>query len=413
MSAFSSKRRRFAATAAIFATTIAGLSISGTNTSATAQIVPPVAPDVASWEQFVLAVTPSGTPNKVAYETFASDQDIYVSNPCPIPSPSPAPTPTPTPTCNTPTWPSPTGTSAKMLQKSLLGTARAHAVKGSSKFKVEVIGPAQGCGTPSGLTDAAKGSGFPATGCIGEEVRRDRPSFNYLVANGLWSTPGLAQYYAGKQPVSLPTNTLEVKADWIPVSTLETWLNQPSSFILANFYTSKAQVGNGPAVTYALTSMHFMVKSPGFPDWVWANFENAYVPGRCDVTGCTDSFGAQTAVVAPNLTQWGQYGACPKSAAVSAMMTQANVAPVFANYCLTGSQSTFAGNVRPTLLGSPVIEVLNANVALTRSSCQSCHAGASFNASGTPGPVTETIAPNAPPPGYTGYDQMWGVLFAQ
>ena len=406
MSALSSKRRRFAATAAIFATTIVGLSIGGTDTGAKAQLVPPVVPDVASWQQFVLAVTPSGTPGKVAYETFASDQDIYVSNPCPTPTPSSG--------CNAPTWPSATATSTKALQRSLLGTAHARAaMQRRGKFTVEVIGPAQGCGTPSGLNQAAKGSGFPASGCIGEEVRRDRPSFDYLVANELWSTSGLAQYYATKQPVSLPWNTLEVKADWIPVSTLATWLGKPQSFVTANFYTSTANVGNGPPTTYAMTSMHLMVKSPGFPDWVWANFENAYVPGRCDLTGCTDSFGAQKAYVPPNPKSWGQYGACPKTPAVSAMMTQANVAPVFANYCMTGSQSAFTANGSPTLLGSPVIETLNANVPLAQSSCISCHAGASFNASGTPGPVNETIGPNAPPSGYTGYDLMWGVLFAQ
>lgn len=78
MSAFSAKRHRFTATAAIFATTIVGLSLSGTDTGAKAQLVPPVVPDVASWQQFVLAVSPSGTVGKVTYETFASDQDIYV-----------------------------------------------------------------------------------------------------------------------------------------------------------------------------------------------------------------------------------------------------------------------------------------------------------------------------------------------
>ncbi|MET3825959.1 hypothetical protein ABIC16_001652 [Sphingomonas sp. PvP055] len=407
MSAFSAKRYRFTATAAIFATTIVGLSLSGTDTGAKAQLVPPVVPDVASWQQFVLAVSPSGTVGKVTYETFASDQDIYVSNPCPSPKPSSASV------CNSPTWPSATN-ATKTLQRSLLGRTNAHPATGEpSRFKIEVIGPKQGCGKPSGIDQAAKGSKFPKDGCIGEEVRRDRPSFDYLVTNGLWSTAGLVQYYATNQPVSLPWNTLEVKADWIPVKTLATWLGQSESFVTTNFYTSSVKLETGETKPFAMTSMHLMVKSPGFPNWVWANFENAFVPGRCDVTGCTDSYGATKTYVPPNPTAWGQYGACPKTAAVSAMMTNASVAPVFANYCMTGSQTAFTANSLPTLLGSPVIETLNANVALTKSSCISCHAGASFNASGKPGRVNTTIGPNAPASGYIGYDLMWGVLGAQ
>lgn len=369
---------------------------------------PPVSTDAVSWQQFVLAVSPSGTVGKVTYETFASDQDIYVANPC---------SSTPKKGCNVPTWPSASSSKgSKLLQRSLLGRAHmraAMATRGAGHFAVQVIGPAQGCGTPSGLAGAAAGSGFPKGGCVGEEVRRDRATFNYLVANGLWSSAGISTYYGTKQPVSVPWNALEVKADWIPVSTLATWLGQPTSFITSNFYTSSASVGSGPATTYAMTSMHISVKTPGFPDWIWADFENAYTPGRCDQTGCNDSFGAATPSVPANAKAWGQYGACPKSSAATALLSQANVAPIFNNYCLTGSQSTFGTSTNPILLGSPIIEPLNANVPMAKSSCISCHAGASFNASGGPANVGEPIGPHGPPPGYTGYDFMWGLLFAQ
>lgn len=411
MSMINLKSRILRMPLAVSAVAITALTLGGVQGRAKpAQIIPPppVQIDAVSWQQFILAVAPSATSGKVTYETFASDQDIYVANPC-------APT-NPAPGCNTPAWPSTTSKQkSKTLQRSLLGMSHmraAAAKRGGRGFKVQVIGPAQGCGTPPGLNGAAAGSGFPKAGCVGEEVRRDRATFDYLVGNGLWSSAGISQYYATGKPVTAPWNALEVKADWIPVKTLATWLGKPTSFVTQNFYISSASVGTGPATAYAMTSMHLSVKTPGFPDWIWADFENAYTPGRCDLTGCSDSFGAVTPTVPTNAKPWGQYGACPKSAAVTAMMQQANVAGVFANYCLSGSQSTFGTAANPTLLGSSVVETLNANVPLAQSSCISCHAGASFNASG-PGNVGTPVGPNAPAKGYTAYDFMWGLLFAQ
>ena len=411
MSSLPSKPLRLAATAALLATAVGTFAISGARSSAQSpqppQAVPPIFSDGVAWTQFVLAVTPSPKTGLVTYETFASDQDLYVENPCP---PLKAPRAS-SAGCNVPVWPTDAKLRGKTLQQSLLGAAAVGAERqGRRRLAVQVIGPAQGCGTPSGLNKAAAGSGFPATGCIGEEVRRDHATFDYLVANTLWSQAGLGQYYASGKPVATPLNALEVKADWIPVSTLATWLGKDAAFVNANFYTATANAGNGN-VPFAMTSMHIMVKPLGFPDWIWANFENAYVPGRCDQTGCNDSFGAQTAKIAPNAQPWGQYGTCPKSAAVALMMTTAKVAPVFANYCMTGSQSAFGTATDPTLLGSPVLETLNANVPLAQSSCISCHAGAAFNATEV-GPVKTAVGPNGPPTGYIGYDLMWGLLFA-
>ena len=361
--------------------------------------------DRASWLQFIRAVTPSSATGKVVYETWASDQDIYVANPC---APGGG-----TSGCNTPTWPSPTATSTdKAFQQSALGRSHLGLVGSGQRTPVQVIGPAQGCGTPPGLTGAAANSGFPASGCVGEEVRRDRASFNYIVSNNLWSTKGLVAFYATQRTVAFPNGVLQVKADWIPVATLATWLNKPASFVTGSFYTSSATL-NGQRVLYAMTSMHLSLKAPGYPDWIWANFENAYTPGRCDQTGCSDAFGAVTPTVAPNAQPWQQYGSCPHTSTVNVLFRTAKVAPVFGNYCLTGTQTSFGTAANPTLLGSSIIEPLNAHVPLSISSCISCHAGASFNAQGTPGPVGAPTGPHSYPAGYRGYDFLWGVLFAQ
>lgn len=349
------------------------------------------ATDQMAWAFFVRAVRPSATQGKLAYETWASDQDIYVQNPC-------APPPASQSGCNIPTWP--------VLKAPKLLTSSTKPHRG---FSVEGIGPKQGCGSPNGSAP-----GFPSNGCVGEEVRRDRASFNYIVQNGLWSKAGLSNYFSGGGTVTFPANALNVKADWIPVDQLATWLGKPRSFVTANFYTAIGNLDAKSRVLMALTSMHVSVKAPGYPNWVWANFENAYTPGRCDLTGCVDNFGAVTATVAPKAA-WSQYGTCAKSPAAARLLRGANVPSVFNNYCLTGTQVNYVdGSGNATVLSSPIIEPLNAGVPTNQSSCITCHQGASFNASGVAGPVKGGIGnPQPLPTGAKAYDFMWGILFAQ
>lgn len=369
--------------------------------------------DKLAWANFVRAVTPSTVaPRKVTYETWASDQDIYVTNPCnPL---------TPIQPCNMPAWPS--ARAAKVLVSTTIGHDQsARAAVAAGKQVLGGIGPKQGCALPSGVNQgAAAGSGFLPTSsllCVGEEVRRDRESFEYIKANGLWSKMGLRSFAASSGTVTFPANALNVKADWIPVTTLAKWLDKPETFVKANFYTALGSIGQGsaPSVLMAMTSMHVSIKAPGYPNWVWANFENAYTPGRCDLTGCYDNFGAAKPVVAPNTADWGQYGACAKTPAATAMLRQAKVAAVFDNYCLTGTQVDYGTAANPTLLGSSIIEPLNANVPMARSSCISCHTAAAFDATGTP-PfsvlATSPIGPIKTPKGYNSYDFMWGVIAA-
>lgn len=364
--------------------------------------------DQAAWEQFAKAVAPSAVAGKAVFETWASDQDIYVSNPCP-------PGSGPSSTCNVPAWPAGAALAAgKGLQMSVLRQSHQGKAKLTGGKTVEVVGPAQGCPAPPA---GAGGTTFPTTGgpldCVGEEVRRDRASFDYIVANGLWSVNGLKAFFGTSKQVAFPDGVVQIKADWIPVATLATWLGKDTAFVTANFYTANATLKPGGASTaMAMTSMHVSIKTAQFPNWVWANFENAYTPGRCDETGCHDAFGAQQPVVPASAKAWGQYGACPKTNAAQSVLSAAKAPAVFANYCLTGTQTDFGTKANPTRLGSPIIEPLNATVPLAQSSCISCHAGASFTANGGVNNPNATLGPNAPPQGSRGYDFMWGLLAA-
>jgi hypothetical protein len=343
--------------------------------------------DQVAWETFVQVVAPSGDPtqHRVEFETWASDDDIYATNP--------------------PTWPT-VGT-PKHLQISALARA--------------IHAPQLGLIAPSDCTQnfdktVAQQENFPLTGCVGEEVRRNWGSFQYIVSNGLYTAAGFAKAFNDKLKVDLPADAVELKGDWVPVADVMKWVNLTEKEVDDQYYTSTATAGS-TTTKFALVSFHFSTKQ--IKDWVWTDFEHAKNPGRCDDIGCHDSFGAVDKDVAPKSTAWQQYGECKKSDALEKMFSNAGISSVWKNYCLKGTQVDFVTSAdKPTLLGNSVIEALNASVPIPKSSCISCHAVASFNSSGAPnipalqtsptGKVDENLMK-----GYSANDFIWGVIVAQ
>jgi hypothetical protein len=342
--------------------------------------------DMLAWEVFVQVTAPAGNPQNtnVEFETWASDENIYQSSP--------------------PQWPG-TGVT-KQLHLSALGAARHGA-------RIEAISPNQ-CVPPTGQ-DAAKAAGFPANGCIGEEVRRNWASFQYIVSNGLYSTAGLAKAFQNGLKVDFPADAIEFKGDWVSVSDLKKWLHLTDAQVHELYYTNKA-TGGTTTEEYALVAFHFSTKQ--IKDWVWADFEHEKNPGRCDDIGCHDSYGAVIADVQPKSPLWQQYGDCKKKPEVLAMFKNAGISNVWQHYCLKGSQITFVGaNGKPLLLGNSVIEAIDADVPITKSSCITCHAYASFNKNGKPnfaglnnliGKVDPKILQ-----GFATNDFVWGLLSAK
>jgi hypothetical protein len=88
--------------------------------------------------------------------------------------------------------------------------------------------------------------------------------------------------------------------------------------------------------------------------------------------------------VLPNAKPGQGYPDCAKSSAILEEFIEAGLSPVWQNYCLKGTQASYVtGTGTPILLGSSVIEGLNAGVPVAQSSCMTCHATAAFNAKGT------------------------------
>ncbi len=349
--------------------------------------------DFIAWEEFAQITAPSGNPQagKVEFETWASDQDIYVSNPA--------------------QWPA--LDAPKILQVSALGQMHLLGRK-SSEFDPSRCKSPRGLPAPAG-NGAAAGTSFPLDGCIGEEVRRNWASFQYIVSNGLDSHAGLTRAYARGFRVSLPADAIEFKGDWAKVGDVATWLHTDVSYVRQHYYTAIA-ANASTRTEVALLAFH--ISSKQIANWVWSDFEAATNPGRCDTIGCHDSFGAVAANVPPNQVGNQSYGVCVKSPALQSLLRYAGTAPIWNNYCLKGSQAAFVdlkGN--PSLLGNSVIEPLNAGIPVARSSCMTCHAYASFDHQGNPNPSALIDPLNSPiglldqskMVGYLTNDFIWGI----
>jgi hypothetical protein len=330
----------------------------------------------------------------VVFETWASDKDVFST---------------------TPHWPSPD--EPKKFQPSVLGRHRSpllglNAPAAQANPVIDVA-----CATPG---NAAVG-GFPTSGtptpCIAEEVKRNRPQFDYIVTNRLNTQTGLAAAYARGFKVVMPSSSVSVKGDWVPVRTLLQWI--PALGSIANierlYYTNTSD-----SVEYALLALH--VSSRQNTNWVWGTFEHRMNPGRCDDIGCFDSFGATVPAVYPNHRAVNtQYGACPKTARLKALMAGANLSPVWENYCMKATMVDYtAPDGTPYALGNSVIERIVGNGTVAASSCIACHVYASFGANGQPTAAATAMLPYNPTGnpipavlnGSVQFDFMWGVLLA-
>ncbi|MEJ0040853.1 MAG: hypothetical protein WDM81_00875 [Rhizomicrobium sp.] len=347
-----------------------------------ATAAPAASPDGMAWDVFARMTAPAGVKGvkAVAFETWASDDDIYSVKP--------------------PKWPAP---GAKRLTRSLAAVSERRAVHGT---------PSADCQPKDG-----KAGNFPPGACIGEQVQHNRPVFQYIVDNDLYSTTGLVAAYGAAKPVDFPKGSIVVKADWVTIADLLRWLPRTyktAADVRRAYYTNLATM-NGRAGEYALVGMS--VQSKASPQWLWMTFEHRSNPGRCDIIGCHDDFGALLANVPSRLVPNADYGLCLKTLALVKLFASRHLDPVWTNYCLKGTQVAVVAAGRPTILANSVIERMNKGVAVPDTSCITCHAYAAFDAHGTPnyavlpqhpvGPVNPALLQ-----GFKTHDYLWSILAA-
>jgi hypothetical protein len=231
---------------------------------------------------------------------------------------------------------------------------------------------------------------------ICEEVRINPDAQKYIqsTAGGLQIRANQAKLAATGGTVDFTTPSVEIKADWIQLSSCS---NPPQGVHVE-------QIGN---TCYALGGLHLISKLA--PNWIWATFEPqnlATNPKRCVELGCNDPWGSS-----PAYSQGGPSGNTQQTPGIKVLMTSANLAPEWFNYRLDGVQMVFnntSGNqiATATLLGNSIIEGDNVGMPMLQASCITCHSVSSVASNGADGigflgaaefnPVGSDQAPPAP-----------------
>jgi hypothetical protein len=322
-------------------------------------------PDRVSWCLFLYVNSNAASTgnNNALWETWASDEDTFQTNPA---------------------WPD-SGTAAKPLHAPVLPRLARQGGGGLTPFVL-----------PFSSTQCA-----PGQLCVGEEVRRNRSTFDFIKDNKLYSRAGLKAY---TKDIVFPADSIELKANWVPVSQLAAFLGNSGAPADPKLYHLNTVTENGQTVQYALLSFHLISKM--VPNWSWATFEHMNNPGRCDVIGCNDTFGATPPSTAPHVPDNQgnphvneQYPNCTKSPALAALLAAAKIDAAFTNYCLKGSQTDFtdAQGVK-TRLGNSVTEAGFVDSA----SCISCHGTAAFSFVTGGWSMNRIFSYNSTPIGVTG-----------
>lgn len=338
---------------------------------------------------------PAVQTNNALWETWATDGDTFPQHPDPT---------------HPPTW------RGRLITKlfvthgggaSGLERMRAH----RAHLRVRSAAPAES--EDPNLVVVGVGSNGSGTA---EEVRRNQVAFDYIVDHQLYYTEGLAQAwhdrvdakgYLTGSPVSFPRDAIEIKADWASFA-------QNPELTKENCHWNYDETGQ----LWGLIGLHIMTKA--LPNWTWATFEWVDNPtkswekvgavGRSDWIGTTDTFGYSypdgqghygsfqaPVFLDPNFNLQPSKQKYPPGKISPALEALFNCwccddawRQQWQHYRLKGSQVDFVDtHGRPTLLGnsSTEAEVLFTdngirNSDLTRSSCITCHAGASTTSTG-------------------------------
>ena len=287
------------------------------------------APDQIAWTLFIQANNRAGGTNST-FETWASDTATFTLNPGPFLA---APTP-------------------PSLRQPILPVIARQGAQAAG-----ILVPALPPGASQGQM---------------EETRRNKSAYDFIVQNNLFKVTGLQAAFG--KPLVFPVDAIEIKANWVPVSNIPMFTNNRVTIAqVPQLYHVNTDSSGTP---YALVAMHVISKL--VPNWTWATFEHKFNPNRCDILGCKDSFGAQTAFVPPNGTGQG-YPDCSKTPALTAMLNSANIDPVYANYCLKASQVDFIDNQGLDVrVGNSVTE----DTFVATASCMTCHSRANFDQTG-------------------------------
>ncbi len=202
-----------------------------------------------------------------------------------------------------------------------------------------------------------------------EEVRLNRPAYDYIRENSLYSVEGQQWFFYNDRPIAFPPGSIEVQAVWRAIGE-----EDKARYQWEEFRDAKTK----HRYIYGLTALH--IQSKVLPHWFWATFEHVDNPYR------------------PGIFDEGWLNPSSDSAACPATELDCNRAPTgfglegtrWENYRLRGTQIDYSdvdGN--PVILANSELETGFQQTA----SCMSCHVRSTIGPSRNE-PASFAIGPN-------------------
>ncbi len=230
--------------------------------------------------------------------------------------------------------------------------------------------------------------------CSLQQVKINRPFFNYVVDHDLWYQEGVINQIS-TDGIDLPTEAVVFKADWKLIEPDQRskyhWRLVSRTEYENAFGKNSACISDLPEteeLLLGLSSFHIVTKA--LPNWVWTTWNQADTLGRCDYIGCRDDFGSDPATIPPHRQMGESYDPGVLTPEARRLLDEAGLDSVWRHYRLMGTMTSFTDATgRPNLLGNAELEPTFGNT----SSCATCHAMATYNAVGTSLEFLKSIQP--------------------
>lgn len=322
-------------------------------------------------------------------------------------------------------------------------------------------GPLGRSGMPGVATATAIEPGRKIRQSMAELVFRNKPMLDFVFGKDIYHQQGLqrvfkqnhdyqnastAPYRRKNAPnvlteIEFPADTLMIKSDWLAEERAREMglRDDPANPYVKITIESPVYDNNGVILekgVHWLVAIHFSSKD--IPNWVWTTFEHVHNPGRCDYTGCNDSYGyatpdqvsadQETNYTSPHfqcdnllLGSWiydlaKPYPGGTRSQGLAQLFSGLGIGngsapppgpdgtivpspadPAWLSYRLKGSQTEFVDATgQPTRLGNSVTEGGFVNT----SSCMTCHSRASISAKGSIPPALSVFISETSETGY-------------